>query len=40
MKICSRKAAYKSWNGVMAIGIGNEHDDMCSNPGRDWLHFT
>ena len=26
--------------GVMVIVIGNGHDDMSSNPGRDWLHFT
>ena len=26
--------------GVMVIVVGNEHGDMSSNPGRDWLHFT
>ena len=26
--------------GVMVIVVGNEHGDTCSNPGRDWLHFT
>ena len=25
---------------VMVIVIGNEHGDSCSNPGREWLHFT
>ena len=25
--------------GVMVIVVGNEHGDMSSNPGRDWLHF-
>ena len=26
--------------GVMVIVVGIGHDDMSSNPGRDWLHFT
>ena len=26
--------------GVMVIIVGNEHGDMSSKPGRDWLHFT
>ena len=26
--------------GVMVIVVGNGHDNMSSNPGRDWLHFT
>ena len=26
--------------GVLVIIVGNEHDDMSSNPGQDWLHFT
>ena len=26
--------------GVIVIVVGNEHGDMSSNPGRDWLHFT
>ena len=26
--------------GVMVIVIGNEHGDISSNPGQDWLHFT
>ena len=26
--------------GVMVIVVGNGHGDTCSNPGRDWLHFT
>ena len=26
--------------GVIVIIVGNEHGDMSSNPGRDWLHFT
>ena len=26
--------------GVMGIVAGNGHDDMSSNPGWDWLHFT
>ena len=25
--------------GVRVIVVGNEHGDMSSNPGRDWLHF-
>ena len=25
---------------VMVIVVGNEHSNMSSNPGRDWLHFT
>ena len=31
---------YGGTRGVMAIVVGNELDDMSSNPGRDWLHFT
>ena len=26
--------------GVMVIVVGNEHGDMSSNPGRDWLQCT
>ena len=26
--------------GVMVIVVGNGNGDTCSNPGRDWLHFT
>ena len=46
----STKCVYKSYIfnaikqggacGVMVIIVGNGHDHMSSNPGRDWLHFT
>ena len=26
--------------GIMVIVVGNGHDNMSSNPRRDWLHFT
>ena len=26
--------------GVIVSVVGNGHGDKCSNPGRDWLHFT
>ena len=26
-------------HGVMVIIIGNEHGNMSSNPGQDWMHF-
>ena len=26
--------------GVMVIVVGIGHGDTCSNPRRDWLHFT
>ena len=26
--------------GVVIIVVGNGHGDTCSNPRRDWLHFT
>ena len=26
--------------GIIVIVVGNEHGDMSSNPGRNWLHFT
>ena len=31
---------YGGARGVMVILAGNGHGDTCSNPGRDWLHFT
>ena len=26
--------------GVTVFVVGNGHDDLCSNPGRNYLHFT
>ena len=34
------KLKKNAYNGVMIIVIGNEHGDMSSNLGWDWLHFT
>ena len=39
------KIVFCSWKlggarGVMVIIVGNEHSDISSNPGWDWLHFT
>ena len=27
-------------SGVMVMVVGNGHDELSSNPGQDWLHFT
>ena len=33
-------SSYKKKSGGARGVIVNEHGDMSSNPGRDWLHFT
>ena len=40
-----RRITKLEWNyggdhGIMVIVVGNGYGNMCSNPGRDWLHFT